>query len=235
MALTRADLESRRLQQMIGQSGLDLHVFSEAELQASIAATLCRHPPNTDVWIFAYGSLIWNPVFHFTERRQGKIHGWHRQFCLWTPLGRGTPENPGLVLGLDRGGSCRGIAYQIATTEISSELLLIWRREMVVGSYIPQWVRVSIDNQVVEAIAFVINRHSSGYAGKLPTATMIDNIATATGALGTCAEYLMQTVDGLLSENIYDKHLMILRDRVIEKQRSLETQGSQLDVLKSTM
>lgn len=219
MALTRADLESRRLQQIIQQSGLPLHVFSEAELQASIEATLCRHPPGHDIWIFAYGSLIWNPTFHFADRQRGKIYGWHRQFCLWTPLGRGTPENPGLVLGLDRGGSCWGIAYRIAAVDVASELLLIWRREMVVGSYIPQWVRVSVELEVVNAIAFVINRQGSGYAGKLPTATIIDHVATAAGHLGTCAEYLTQTVEGLLSESIYDKKLMKLHNRVVEKQR----------------
>ena len=81
--------------------------------------------------MFAYGSLIWNPAFHFVERRTGLIHGWHRRFCLWTALGRGTPDRPGLVLGLDRGGTCRGVAFRIAAAAVDEELDLIWRREMV--------------------------------------------------------------------------------------------------------
>jgi cation transport protein ChaC len=119
MSLTRSDLESRRLQQIILQSGRGVNVLSEAQLQESIGETLKQEKPDSDVWIFAYGSLIWNPIFKFVEQRVGTIYGWHRRFCLWVPQGRGTPDNPGLVLGLDRGGSCCGIAYRIAAADVS--------------------------------------------------------------------------------------------------------------------
>ncbi len=218
MSLTRTDLESQLLQKMILQAGLDLQVLSEAQLQASILETLKRQKLNSDVWLFAYGSLIWNPIFHFVEHRIGTIYGWHRRFCLWTPLGRGTPDNPGLVLGLDRGGSCRGIAYRIAAADVLPELLLLWRREMVVGSYIPRWVKVFDGEQEIEAIAFIVNRHQAGYAGNISLETTINSIATASGQIGSSADYLMQTVDGLLSVGIKDKQLLLLRDRVIVKQ-----------------
>lgn len=143
---------------MVLQSGLGLYVLSEVQLQMSIRETLRRQEPNSDVWLFAYGSLIWNPIFRFIEHRVGTVYGWHRHFCLWTPLGRGTPDNPGLVLGLDRGGSCRGVVYRIAATDVLPELLLLWRREMVVGSYIPRWVKVFDGTQGFEVIAFVVNR-----------------------------------------------------------------------------
>jgi glutathione-specific gamma-glutamylcyclotransferase len=222
MGLTRADLESSRFSQLIQERGLSPHVLSEAELQASIAATLQQHPPDADVWIFAYGSLIWNPIFRFVDRRIGTIYGWHRQFCMWTPIGRGTPENPGLVLGLERGGSCQGFAYRIAAADVASELLLIWRREMIVGSYIPRWVRVRGLGGVeeVEAIAFVINRHHRAYTGKLPPAVIVEHIATASGMLGSCADYLMQTIEGLTAAGIRDQYLTRLRDRVIVVQQS---------------
>ncbi|HAA31466.1 MAG TPA: gamma-glutamylcyclotransferase, partial [Cyanobacteria bacterium UBA8553] len=167
MSLTRSDLEARRLQQIILQSGRGVNVLSEAQLQESLSATLKHQKPDSDVWLFAYGSLLWNPIFNFVEQRVGTIHGWHRRFCLWVPQGRGTPDNPGLVLGLDRGGSCRGIAYRIAATDVSLELPLLWRREMVVGCYIPHWVSVFDGTQKLEAIAFVINRRHRAYVGNI--------------------------------------------------------------------
>ena len=218
MSLTRTDLESNLLQKLVLQSGLGLRVLTEAQLQESIRETLRRQLPNSDVWLFAYGSLIWNPIFRFVEHRVDTIYGWHRRFCLWTPLGRGTPDNPGLVLGLDRGGSCRGIAFRISAADVLSELLLVWRREMVVGSYIPRWVRL-VDG--TEAIAFVVNRCHSGYADNVSLETTVNSIATASGELGSCSDYLMQTVNGLMTVGIKDKQLLLLRDQVIARQRSL--------------
>ncbi len=214
MSLTRSDLEKGRVQEMIVQSNPTASFLSEAELQASLSNTLQQQPPNSDVWLFAYGSLIWNPVFKFLERRMGMIYGFHRRFCLWVPAGRGTPDHPGLVLGLDRGGSCRGIAFRIAAADIPSELLLVWRREMIVGSYVPRWVRVEDGKQGFKAITFVINRQHRRYAGELSQETTVNSIATASGHLGSCADYLMQTVDGLLSVGIKDKYLLSLRDQV---------------------
>lgn len=198
----------------MAQAGLQLGILTEEELLASIAHTLQHRPSARDIWIFAYGSLIWNPVFHFVDRQIGSIYGWHRQFCLWTPIGRGTPENPGLVLGLDRGGSCQGIVYRIEAAAVNTELLLIWRREMIVGSYVPRWVKVRNGNESVEAITFTINPHHPGYARKLPPALIAHQIATASGRLGTCADYLHQTVAGLAQEGIRDQALLSLYDRV---------------------
>jgi len=221
MSLSRIDLESQLLQKMISQAGLDLHVLTEAELQASICETLQRQPPNSDVWIFAYGSLIWNPIFRFVERRVGTVYGLHRRFCLWTQLGRGSLDNPGLVLGLDCGGSCRGIAYRIAAADVPSELLLLWRREMVVGSYIPSWVKVVDGLQELEALAFVVNHNHPSYAADISHDTTVNSIATASGELGSAAEYLLKTVDGLLLAGIEDESLLLLRDHVVTKQALL--------------
>ena len=127
----------------------------------------------------------------------------------------------GLVLGLDRGGSCRGIAYRIATIDVPSELLLLWRREMVVGCYIPRWVRVFDGKQNLEAIAFVINRRHRAYAGNISLETTVNSIATARGELGSCTDYLMQTVNGLMSVGIEDKPLLRLRDRVVAQQDNM--------------
>jgi glutathione-specific gamma-glutamylcyclotransferase len=213
LSLTRSDLESRRLQQTILQSGTGV-ILTEAQLQESLNQTLAQQKPNSDVWLFAYGSLIWNPIFKFAEQRIGKIYGWHRSFCLWVPQGRGTPSNRGLVLGLDRGGSCRGIAYRIAAADVSLELPLLWRREMVVGCYIPHWVKVFDGVQQLPAITFVINRQHRAYTGKISKETMINSIATASGELGSCADYLMQTVNGLMKVGIKDQQLLWLSKQV---------------------
>jgi glutathione-specific gamma-glutamylcyclotransferase len=225
MSLTRADLEANRLQQLITQANLGIHVLSEAELQESLNLTLSQNPnenpsenPSEQVWVFAYGSLIWNPVIDFVDRQIGTIHGWHRRFCLWTPLGRGTPENPGLVLGLDRGGSCRGVIYQIAPELVQTELLLIWRREMVVGSYIPQWVKVITPERTLYAIAFLINRTHHSYAGAIDQATTVRHLATARGALGPASDYLHQTIASLAQAGIRDRGLRILQQQVMAYQ-----------------
>lgn len=220
MSLTRSDLESHRLQQAIIKSGTGI-ILSETQLQESLNQTLLNHSHNADVWLFAYGSLIWNPIFPFVEQRIGTIYGWHRRFCLWVPQGRGTPENRGLVLGLDRGGSCRGIAYRIAAADIASELPLLWRREMVVGSYIPRWVGVFDGDQTFPAITFVINRLHRAYTGNISLETTINSIATATGELGSCADYLMQTVNGLKQVGIKDQPLLSLSKQVQARQHEL--------------
>ena len=167
-----------------------------------------------DIWIFGYGSLMWNPAFHYAERRPGLIHGWHRSFCLWTPLGRGAPENPGLVLALDRGGSCRGIAYRITAHDRETELPLLWQREMVADGYNPRWVTVHGDASDVRAITWVINPTGERYAGKLPLETLARTLATASGRLGSNRDYLENTVAHLDELGIGERPLHAIRDRV---------------------
>lgn len=217
MSLTRADLESTQLHKRLLQSNSGVQFLSEAELQASIEQTLQQQKLDADIWLFAYGSLIWNPLFKFVEHRSGKIYGWHRRFCLWTPWGRGTPDNPGLVLGLDRGGSCRGVAFRLDAATVAAELIIVWRREMIVNSYIPRWVRVFDGKQGFDAIAFVVNRNHRAYVGNISRETTVNSIATAQGQLGSSADYLMQTIEGLAAAGIRDKHLLQLGASVLEQ------------------
>jgi cation transport protein ChaC len=223
MSLTRSDLEAGRLRQLILQVNPDFHPLTEAELQASLQQTLQQNSGD-EVWLFAYGSLIWNPIVQFAERQTGIIHGYHRRFCLWTPLGRGTPDNPGLVLGLDHGGSCKGIIYRIAADVVEPELLLVWRREMIVGSYIPRWVKVSSNGRVIYAIAFVVNKQHRSYVGNAPQDLIIQHLATAAGVLGSCTDYLNQTVASLAEVKIYDRGLLLLQQQVLAKQLLLASE-----------
>ena len=92
-------------------------ILSDAVIAADLEAALASHPPGEDVWLFGYGSLMWNPAMEFAESRPAVVRGWHRQFCLWLHGGRGTPEKPGLMLALERGGSCAGLLFRIPAAE----------------------------------------------------------------------------------------------------------------------
>jgi cation transport protein ChaC len=213
MSLTREQIQSGWIQQMAREAGNHFVALSDEELLASRRAVLAK-APSADIWIFGYGSLIWNPAFHFIERRIGTVHGWHRRFCLWTTLGRGSPDCPGLMLGLDRGGSCRGIVLRIAPELVESETDVLWRREMVSNAYVPTWVRASTETGPVAAIAFTINRGHERYAEKMSEDRTAEVIAHAVGRVGPCRDYLLNTVDHLDELGIEDRSMRRLAAKV---------------------
>ncbi len=225
VALTREYLLDDAAREQLRALDPEMQVLPAEQRDASIASLLARRTDRNGVWIFAYGSLIWNPLFDYVERRVGKIHGYHRRFCLWTRLGRGTPERPGLTLGLDRGGSCRGVVYRIAEMAMQSELNLIWRREMFTNAYDPQWVNVVTAEGAIDAIAFVINRAYPRYA-RVGEDQVVETIATAKGRMGNCSTYLFNTVDHLAQLGIRDLVLERIRDRVRERQESVAVESS---------
>lgn len=166
------------------------------------------------LWLFAYGSLMWNPAFHYAESRLATVHGWHRRFCLRVMVARGTPQAPGLLLGLERGGSCRGVAYRLAPRQAAEELDIVLARELVAEGYTPTWVRAQSGNKPIRAIAFAIDRAARTYAGRLTLEQTARRIARACGALGRCADYLEDTVAHLEALGIHDRRLTALRRRV---------------------
>jgi glutathione-specific gamma-glutamylcyclotransferase len=192
-------------------------VWSEQQLAASLEKTLSEAPvAGEDIWLFGYGSLIWNPAFRHVETRVARIQGWHRRFCLWTSLMRGSPERPGLVLGLDRGGSCKGVAFRIPAADVVAELMIVWRREMVNGAYEPRWLDIHCPGHgVVRGLTFTVNRRHQHYAGRLPDESVASALATAIGCFGPCAEYFFSTLHALQELGIDDARLRSLRDRVL--------------------
>jgi glutathione-specific gamma-glutamylcyclotransferase len=146
------------------------------------------------VWIFAYGSLMWNPEMRFAERLPARIHGYHRAFCLYSPEYRGTREKPGLVLGLDRGGSCRGIAYRLPQASLAAEIDLIWTREMTGFVYHMTPLKIATARGPVSGYAFTVRRDSRDYAGRLAHDAAARIIATSRGDRGTGRDYLANTV-----------------------------------------
>lgn len=214
MSLTRADLENGLMFRLWRESGQSQRVLSEAESDANAATMLAAFPGTGDPWIFAYGSLVWNPLLDYAERNLATLHGFHRRFCLWSKTGRGSPDKPGLVLGLDRGGCCRGIAYRIERAKAAEEFRLLWRREMIAGAYAAKWLPVKVGDLEAYALAFVIRREHPNYAGKLPCDQLVETLATACGRIGSSRDYLCQTVEGLRQHGIVDPLLEDLRTKV---------------------
>lgn len=182
-----------------------------------VRQTLASAPENGDIWVFAYGSLIWNPACEVVEERVGVTHGWHRAFCLgWTRVLRASPDRPGLMLALDRGGQCKGVVLRLPPGSEADSLSRLVRREMLgqPSPMVPRWVTVRTTAGPLRAIAFVIDRTSGLYVRGLPIAQIADALATATGPRGSMAEYLFSTVTHLEARGIHDRHLWHLQDMV---------------------
>lgn len=194
--------------------GPDIAFMTDDERRAQIDAMLAHAPRGGDVWVFAFGSLIWNPAFLYAERRVARVHGWHRQFCLWVKAGRGTPETPGLMLSLESGGSCTGVVYRLAPGTEATELDVLWRREMFTRSYRPVWVAARTGDGPVRAIAFAANRAHERYAPGLDDATIVRHLATCAGPMGRGCDYLFDTVAHLRELGIRDRGLEALERRV---------------------
>ena len=169
-------------------------------------------PPGEDFWIFAYGSLMWNPGFPFLESHPALVRGYHRSFCVESTHYRGTKEKPGLVLGLDRGGASRGRAYKVAAVHGKNVSDYLHEREMLSGIYEPRWLKATLlpaagspmevppkrdsprpPPRVVKATAYVVDRRHGGYR-RLPPDRVADRILQGVGTTGTNVAYLENTV-----------------------------------------
>ena len=188
-----------------------LSIYPVDPMPAGIAALRAGAEP---VWVFAYGSLMWNPEIAFAEARPGFLHGYHRSFCLYSRDYRGTPERPGLVLGLDRGGSCRGIVYRLPPDRVGETLDRIWAREMTGQVYRMRRVAVRTPQGPVAAHACVVRRASPDYAGRLSLDAAARVLATAVGGRGTGRDYLANTVRHLEELGIRDGSLHRIAARV---------------------
>jgi cation transport protein ChaC len=207
--LSREDLESRPIRDLIAREVYVGTMRSGEQLQASLAETM--RGIEGDVWVFGYGSLMWNPIFSVAERRVVRISGYHRSFCLRSIVGRGSPERPGLMLGLDVGGSSGGLALRMARETLDDDLGLLWRREMSTGSYVPKWLRAKGKLWNIRVLAFAANRRSDNYIGGLYEEQTADLIATGAGFLRTNLDYRICTHGSLRERGITDRKV----DRLI--------------------
>ena len=175
--------------------------------QASIRQTLQHWDGHSDLWIFGYGSLIWRPEFDHLESRRARIHGYHRALCMWSRVNRGTPERPGLVFALDRGGSCEGAAYRIAGSRVHDIMVPLWQREMPSGSYIPRWLNCHTAAGPVQGLVFTMDRRSESYVAGLSLEQTAEIVRQGHGRYGPCTEYVLQTADALDAVGITDRRL----------------------------
>ncbi|MYN14581.1 gamma-glutamylcyclotransferase [Pusillimonas sp. TS35] len=185
-------------------------LLTDAERHASLQASLSQWDPDQDVWVYGYGSLIWRPEFDFAEKRIGLLHGYHRALCLWSRVNRGTPDRPGLVFGLDTGGSCRGVVFRIPAERVREDMEALWRREMPSGAYLPKWITCRTDAGHVTALAFVMNRNTDAYVRGLSDEHLLHIVRSAHGSYGPCMEYVIETAQALQRSNIHDKRLQAL-------------------------
>ena len=160
-----------------------------------------------DLWVFAYGSLIWDPAVYLAEIRLATLRGWCRRFCLRITGSRGTVERPGLMAALDEGGSCEGVAFRIPGEIVNRETETIWMREMFAGSYRPEFLQVSTPQGDVEALTFVIDKAGERYVPELPLAEAAAIIARAEGYNGPNFEYLDALCRHLTELEITDPEL----------------------------
>jgi len=160
-----------------------------------------------DLWLFAYGSLMWRPDFDFAEVKPATIYGYHRALCMYSIAYRGTEAAPGLVFGLDRGGSCRGLAYRIAEAEVDDAMATTWAREMITAIYQPRWLTAHVDGEAKTVWAFVADRGHAQYAGKLSDDEVAALIMQGCGEAGHCLDYVQSTLDHLRELGIRDRAL----------------------------
>lgn len=151
-------------------------------------------PPQGDLWVFGYGSLMWDPGFAFTAAERAVLHGYHRAFCMYSERHRGTPDRPGLVLALDAGGSCHGIAYRVRRSLAVEVLAYLWHREMPRYAYLPRSLGVRIGRGTARCVTFIADRASPKYAGRLAAAEAARVISGAVGERGTNRDYLASTI-----------------------------------------
>jgi cation transport protein ChaC len=219
MTLSRSYLEAGQMRELyVGAVDAERELTDE-QLSASLTATLAKRPKGAGWWVFGYGSLLWNPLFPIAEARGATVHGLHRSFCLHSLASRGTPERPGLVLALEPGGVCRGVAYRLPAPLAMDELHLLWRREMVVGAYRPRWVKLQSAERRLVALTFVVRRDHVQYA-RLAHDQQASIIADACGAFGSSCDYLMRTRAALAAHGIIDRYLETLARDVDSRQRA---------------
>lgn len=201
---------------------------TDADYDGEVARLLDTAPTPGDIWIFGYGSLIWNPPYAVAEQRTALLRGWHRSFTLgWDYRFRGSRDTPGLMLAIDRGGQCRGVVQRLAPDRVEADLDILMRREMsmVPTAFPARWVKAATDQGPVAAVTFAMNRRSPRYIGDLDAPAIADVLARACGFKGSMAQYLHATVTMLEQLGIHDAYLWQLQDLVAARIEAVKDLG----------
>jgi cation transport protein ChaC len=180
--------------------------------------------PRGDLWVFGYGSLMWSPDFPFAERKAGRVHGYHRSLCILSSRYRGTPDKPGLVMGLCPGGSCRGMAFRSPASKAKEVVDTLWKREMLNNVYMPKFVPVTVAGAQqgahrVHALAFIADTKHRQFVDELDVAGRARLVAQGIGQRGRCVDYIRNTLDHMRELGVHDPHLT----RILETALDLST------------
>jgi len=170
-----------------------------------------------DLWVFGYGSLMWRPGFEFLEKRPARLNGAHRALCVISHFHRGSPEKPGLVLGLDMGGSCRGIAFRVAGHSREQVIQYLREREQVTSVYLEKYRLVDLldfGRERVSAVCYLVDRGHAQYAGELTLEEQLTYVKRGHGKSGSNPDYVLATVEALRTLKIRDSGLEWLADRL---------------------
>ena len=185
------------------------------ERRQSLQHVIELAPDPETISLFAYGSLIWRPCFEVQSRNKAILHGYRRDFCVYTVEARGTSDYPGLGLGLRVDSQfCEGVLLALPEDGRSEALHSIWEREMLTAVYQPQWISVEVDTKVSTALTFVVDETHPQCAGDLSEEAQAAMIGSATGQLGPCRDYLVNTINALRNAGIHDQTLESLLRRV---------------------
>lgn len=169
----------------------------------------------TDLWVFGYGSLMWRPGFSFVEKQLASIHGHHRALCIYSHVHRGTKEKPGLVLGLDHGGSCKGVAFRVAAANIEETLAYLREREQATSVYVESMLKARLqDGRHVSALAYTADRGHHQYAGKLSREELLRLVTQGIGISGPNPDYVSNTQAHLRELAIRDATLEWLAGQI---------------------
>ena len=168
-----------------------------------------------DFWVFGYGSLIWRPGFAHVETRRARLHGYRRSLCVYSFVHRGTRERPGLVLGLDHGGSCVGLAFRVPGNLRDEVITYLRERELVTDVYLERTLKIRLDGGgTVEAVAYIVDRQHEQYAGALDAAHAAAVVRGAVGQSGNNEDYVLSTLEHLEALGIRDHWLEEVARRV---------------------
>lgn len=213
--LTRDFLVNADCQSSFGTIDQQL-LLSTEQRQRSLAEFMAQQPqPGAPVWVFGYGSLMWNPVLDYSEVRPAVLQGWQRGFCIRLIAGRGTACTPGRMLALKAGGQTRGLVFRLSEERRAEELELLWKREMITGCYCPRWQQVTLDSgEPITALVFTINTCHPLFEADESTQVVAPLIARAQGPLGTNAGYLYALVESMASLGEHDEKLTRLAEEV---------------------
>ncbi|WP_094540947.1 gamma-glutamylcyclotransferase [Brucella grignonensis] len=171
-----------------------------------------------DFWVFGYGSLMWRPGFAHVETMRARLHGYRRSLCIYSHVHRGTPDQPGLVLGLDAGGSCLGIAFRVPGEMTNEVMIYLREREMSNHVYHEKWLRLRLaDGRDVQAVTYVADRRHIQYAGSLKAEDAAAIVATAQGDSGANVDYVSNTLAHLRNMRVRDHALEHVNDLICNK------------------